>query len=431
MYQQQQQRRRTTHCPTGHSSNVAYNNELNYISFYSGNCNLCTKEQFIQELKTWSSGNVNLDKVIQEFQIKVGFKLQWIPYENFHDIKYLADGGYSTVYSAILKNGMKAYWNYNKKQWNYAYINSPIALKELKDSKYDISEFLKEIKNLMIGNDYYYNTVFYGISKNPSTQNYIIFMLLYEDNLHRFLVKKPLRWDSRIGLLRQIIEGLDNLHRKNLVHGNLHSGNILMENCESISARIADFGFNGLTKNLIKKSSDDNNKNINIYGLIPYIPPEVLQGNAFTKEGDIYSFGGIMYEITIRKRPFYERAHDSNLISDICFNGVRPQIPDMQDLMPKFYSDLIYRCWNANPSDRPTTKELSDIFKNIYYLFEGYIKDDNALGKFKTINDEKEIIHPQSCYISRNIYTLYGLQDSLKSIKSGKCADPNLLKFNE
>ncbi|CAG8566691.1 2123_t:CDS:2 [Diversispora eburnea] len=39
--------------------------------------------------------------------------------------------------------------------------------------------------------------------------------------------------------------------------------------------------------------------------------------------------------------------------------------------------------------------------------------------------------HPQSCYISRNIHTLHGLQSTLEDIKSGKSQDPNLLKSNE
>ncbi|RHZ51644.1 hypothetical protein Glove_476g59 [Diversispora epigaea] len=45
--------------------------------------------------------------------------LQWIPYDEFKEIKHIADGGRESVYSAKLKNGMK------------------VALKE-KDSRFDI-----------------------------------------------------------------------------------------------------------------------------------------------------------------------------------------------------------------------------------------------------------------------------------------------------
>ncbi|RHZ78859.1 hypothetical protein Glove_155g10 [Diversispora epigaea] len=54
-----------------------------------------------------------------------------------------------------------------------------------------------------------------------------------------------------------------------------------------------DLDLSKLENNLILNT---NNK-ITIYGSIPYIPSEVLRGNEFTKKGDIYSFGGIMYEV--------------------------------------------------------------------------------------------------------------------------------------
>ncbi|CAG8577251.1 7204_t:CDS:1, partial [Diversispora eburnea] len=47
-----------------------------------------------------------------------------------------------------------------------------------------------------------------------------------------------------------------------------------------------------------------------IYNSIPYILPEILRGNEFTKKGDIYSFGGIMYEVATGNKPFAGQKHD-------------------------------------------------------------------------------------------------------------------------
>jgi hypothetical protein len=64
---------------------------------------------------------------------------------------------------------------------------------------------------------------------------------------------------------------------------------------------------------------------------------QTLRGNKFTMEGDIYSFGGIMYEIVTAQRPFADQAHDTYLIIDIC-NGVRPKVPDfMLNWIPEWY----------------------------------------------------------------------------------------------
>ncbi|RHZ65765.1 hypothetical protein Glove_311g21 [Diversispora epigaea] len=360
------------------------------IGIYHGFCELCTKEHFIQEFGYWSSENTEIDKVIQESQEnkQLGHSLQWIPYDNFRDIKHIADGGYGSVYSAILKNGVKIFWDYKNMKWKYNYVGNKVALKEINDSRHDISKFLKEVKNLMITNDWLFIAKF---------------------------------------------------------HRDLHSGNILIRDIESYDATITDLGLCRFADDfdLIKS---DNKSNI-IYGSIPYIPPEVLRGYEFTKKGDIYSFGGIMYEIATGKQPFYDRAHDTRLIIDIC-NGIRPKIPDiMLDWIPQFYSDLMYKCWNGDPSKRPSAKELYDAFNSLKVELH-YNEGDNIFRQFKIADEnQKEAIkyqkqellelflsssesHSQSCYISRSIHTLHGLYNSLEDIKSGKSQDPNLLKSN-
>ena len=71
--------------------------------------------------------------------------MQWIPYDNFRDIKHIANGGYASVYSAILRNGLKYWWDLNIQDWIYQRVGGKIALKEINDSRHDISKFLKEV----------------------------------------------------------------------------------------------------------------------------------------------------------------------------------------------------------------------------------------------------------------------------------------------
>lgn len=132
----------TIYCSGEHSSkDVSFKKGNNFIGS-NGYCSLC----FTQEVDTWTSGNAEIDKVIQKSQIGDHF-LQWIPYENFQDIKYIADGGYGSVYSTILKDSKKWRLNFDNQDWAY-FEGEPFALKELKNSRYSISEFLKEACSL-------------------------------------------------------------------------------------------------------------------------------------------------------------------------------------------------------------------------------------------------------------------------------------------
>ncbi|POG79146.1 kinase-like domain-containing protein [Rhizophagus irregularis DAOM 181602=DAOM 197198] len=89
-----------------------------------------------------------------------------------------------------------------------------------------------------------------------------------------------------------------------------------------------------------------------IYGVMPYVAPEVLRRKPYTQESDIYSFGMIMYFVATGRQPFYNRAHDKLLALDIC-EGVRPEIDELE--APSCYIDLIKKCLDLNPNNRPNS----------------------------------------------------------------------------
>ncbi|RHZ78853.1 hypothetical protein Glove_155g132 [Diversispora epigaea] len=434
------------YCPDGHSSDdFAYSHCKNYIKY--GNCFLCTKEHLIQEFKTWSSGNANIDKIIQESQINNRLeKVHWIHYDNFQNIEHIADGGHGSVYSAKIEKGIKCDWNFTKQEWDYDFEGIKVALKETKDSSY-IAEFLKVIN---IVNNNQYLAKYYGISKNPSTQGYIIVMDLFDGDLHNLITKKFWDlgwWELKLDILITIAWSLENSNLNYPIYCNLHTGNILInDNFELNKADSAiNLGLCQLENDLILNAD---NKISKIYGLIPFIPPEVLRGNEFTREGDIYSFGGIMYEMVTAQRPFADQAHDTYLMIDIC-NGVRPKVPDfMLNWIPEWYLDVMYQCLNDDPSERPTAVELSNLFCEISEKLDANIVDDDVMQQLEISIENKQKafksqelfelstssskLHPQSCYISRCIHTLHGLHDLFEAINSGNLSDPNLLlKSNE
>src|SRR5437762_7765996 len=127
---------------------------------------------------------------------------------------------------------------------------------------------------------------------------------------------------------------------------------------------------------------DNSNK---IFGVIPYLAPEVLSKKPYTKESDIYSFGMIMWEHTTGKKPFHNRSHDEYLMLDI-LKGERPQITDDT---PEFYAELMKRCWDHNLENRPTAKEICVCFKE--YFYGGYTKEHKEIIELAE-NKRQEII---------------------------------------
>ncbi|EXX67324.1 Kin3p [Rhizophagus irregularis DAOM 197198w] len=99
-----------------------------------------------------------------------------------------------------------------------------------------------------------------------------------------------------------------------------------------------------------------------IYGVLPYMAPEVLRGQQYTKAADIYSFGIIMNEFLSEEIPFNDIPHNEFLAIKIC-KGLRPTIS--KDI-PKLLADLIIKCWDAEIKNRPTTKELYQLLNKWY-----------------------------------------------------------------
>src|SRR5918912_852710 len=83
-------------------------------------CRSCNAKRFQQNFKNWTSGNDDIDKFIQHTQLSANNwdkVLEWIPYDRFYDIKFIAKGGFGNVYKAIWIDGGIWYWDNKSKNW--------------------------------------------------------------------------------------------------------------------------------------------------------------------------------------------------------------------------------------------------------------------------------------------------------------------------
>ncbi|WNE41260.1 MAG: Serine/threonine-protein kinase PknD [Mycoplasmataceae bacterium] len=150
---------------------------------------------------------------------------------------------------------------------------------------------------------------------------------------------------NKLNQLINITQGLKDIHQKNLVHRDFHPGNIL-KGLEQTSCLITDLG--------LCKQADQISQEEKIFGVLPYVAPEVLTGQSYSLASDIYSFGMVAYELLTGLPPYYDRAHDFRLGIEI-FQGLRPSF---QIKIPILLEKLINQCWNSNPIQRPTAHEL-------------------------------------------------------------------------
>src|SRR6266540_5103137 len=203
-------------------------------------------------------------------------------------------------------------------------------------------------------NSFLYLNKYYGITKNPNTNDFVIIMKYYElGSLKDYMAKNfyNVKWNDKLNILSHIIEGLGHIHNQKIIHRDFHSGNILYDN--EFGVVISDLG---ISKSSIESANDDDK----IYGTIPYMAPEILQRKEYTTASDIYSFGMIMWELMTGRMPFWDKIfrdkiQDVELIIKIC-DGLRPPIVVNA---PENYIELMQKCWHSDPNKRPTSAEIT------------------------------------------------------------------------
>ncbi|CAB4421444.1 unnamed protein product [Rhizophagus irregularis] len=257
----------------------------------------------------YSSGNKVIDDFIRYTQSNYAFmkygKMEFIPYDQFINIEFIAEGGFSKIYKATWVDGPINNWDkIRNNHWNITRNNNyTVVLKKLNNSKNITPKELNELQIFyQIYSDKYISIgcigKYFGITQDPITKDIIIIMPYY------------------------------------------NSGDL------------------GISKSATE-CTDNSNEN---YGIIPYMAPEIFQGQKYTEASDIYSFGMIMWEFMTGRRPFWDRNHDTELIIDI-YDGLRPPIATNA---PEEYIELMKECWHSDPNKRPTAENIRNIFNSMF-----------------------------------------------------------------
>jgi len=137
----------------------------------------------------------------------------------------------------------------------------------------------------------------------------------------------------KLGSLRKIAFGLKIIHEQGLVHKDFHPGNIITRKTNKDTYfSITDLG--------LSRPADEADEG-KVYGVLPYVAPEVLCGKPYTPPSDVYSFSMIIYEHLVGLPPYHDVPHDESLSVKI-YQGLHPNLKKIK--MPQLLEDLIKRC---------------------------------------------------------------------------------------
>ena len=115
-------------------------------------CEYCVRNYLKANFSNWSSGNNDIDNLIQNCQLEALMPekvIEWIPYDNFENIKYLTEGGCSKIYTADWIDGSYYEWDSKNQRLTRECESSShsVILKRLENVENANQSWLEEVCN--------------------------------------------------------------------------------------------------------------------------------------------------------------------------------------------------------------------------------------------------------------------------------------------
>nr|GEV66703.1 tyrosine-sulfated glycopeptide receptor 1 [Tanacetum cinerariifolium] len=269
--------------------------------------------------------------------------------DNFSDANIIGCGGQGMVYRATSANGTK------------------LAVKKLSgDMELIAKEFKAEVEAL--STTQHKNLVsLRGYCVDDRCQ-LLIYLYMENGSLEYWLHEKTdgtstLDWPTRLKIAQGASCGLAYLHQVYIVHRDIKSSNILLD--DEFEAYMADFGFSRMIQPYNTHVTTE------LVGTLGYIPPEYSQAWIATFRGDIYSFGVVMLELISGRRLmeiFRPKASRELIVwvQQLRIEGKHTEVFDTV-LTGKGFEvemlqvlDVTCKCVNENPLKRPKINEVVD-----------------------------------------------------------------------
>lgn len=148
---------------------------------------------------------------------------------------------------------------------------------------------------------------------------------------------------------KQVLRGLEFLHRKSIVHRDVKGANILRDNEGRV--KLSDFG---ASKRLQTISSSIMQTQT---GTTYYMSPELLNGDGYGRKTDVWSLGCTVVEMLTGQPPWHQLECFAAIFKIVTSTESGYELPEGTSENAK---DFLKQCFQRSVSLRPTSSQLTD-----------------------------------------------------------------------
>ncbi|OWZ00066.1 Serine/threonine protein kinase [Phytophthora megakarya] len=173
----------------------------------------------------------------------------------------------------------------------------------------------------------------------------------------------------------QVARGLEHLHSRGIIHGDLKGNNILVSDDASATAKLADFGLS-----IIANAERPNNAEGAI-GAYRWKAPECLSGSGPTFASDVYSFAMCIIEVVTGEIPWGRTVPDSVVRHHVV---EQRRIPSRPQEFNDSEWEIVEQMCCFNPRERPVVSAIAALV-DLYVEKWGYPLPTRRLTRTSSI----------------------------------------------
>ncbi|KAF1377053.1 hypothetical protein PFLUV_G00217890 [Perca fluviatilis] len=287
---------------------------------------------------------------------------QFIENSSLEGWEGIGSGGFGQIYKA------------RHRQWA-----CDVAIKLLRHDDGTNTSLLREIKMMQEASSPHVigvRGIFKGQPPNSgwATQLGVVMELMERGSLASIqeALRGPPPWPLVFRLAHQVALGINFLHSlpRPVLHLDLKPPNVLLD--DSLNAKLTDFGLARVSCSVSVFKKDDEEGG----GTVSYMPPEAFGLTYEPKRAsDIYSYGILLWSILTGKQP-YKDANPAIVVLHVP-EGQRPPLKDIKGDAAGLteLTDLMQRCWNNIPKERPQALECTTETEELYQMHKHAIFD--------------------------------------------------------